>query len=352
MTISPQELDTLRDSLRDLLGAGRPDVAPMPDPGWKARWPALVELGVLALCASEDVGGFGNEVIPALLVSRELGAALDGSPFAASVAATYAITRWLEPVERRRELANAILSGNHIPVLAFLDPGSTIAGEVRVNGRAHLVTGVDHCDSFLLVAPGHDTMTFVPRSDRCAAGSMQTFDVSRSCADVLFRDAPALPVRSVAADRERTERLHGLLLAGDAIGGVELMLERTTAYTRERKAFGKVVGGFQAVQHRIVDHELRVRGAALVVSDAAERMTADAPDADRQALLAEAAVTLNAVSLLHDLLQLTGAIGFTWDYGLHFYERRAHLDARLGRNPRQALRSLAPRAGWPQIRGW
>ncbi|MGH7857259.1 MAG: acyl-CoA dehydrogenase family protein, partial [Candidatus Binatia bacterium] len=268
MTISPEELGSLRDSLRGLLGTSKPDVAPTPDPGWKARWPALADLGVLALCASEEVGGFGNEVVAALLVSRELGAALHGSPFAASVAATYAVTRWVQPAERRTELANAILSGAHIPVLALLEPGSSIAGdgELRVNGRARLVPGVDDCDSFLLVAPDRDTMTFVPQTDRCAADSVQTFDVTRSCADVVFRDATALPLRSTAADRDRTERLHGLLLAGDAIGGVELMLDRTTAYALGRKAFGKVIGGFQAVQHRLVDHALWVRGASLVVS--------------------------------------------------------------------------------------
>ncbi|UGQ11928.1 hypothetical protein LO772_35100 [Yinghuangia sp. ASG 101] len=50
--------------------------------------------------------------------------------------------------------------------------------------------------------------------------------------------------------------------------------------------------------------------------------------------------------MLHDLVQLTGAIGFTWEYGLHLYERRAHLDTRLGHNPRHALLALARTEGW------
>ena len=54
----------------------------------------------------------------------------------------------------------------------------------------------------------------------------------------------------------------------------------------------------------------------------------------------------NAVRILHDLLQLTGAIGFTWEYGLHFYERRAHHDARLAGGSRAAVRSLVEIEGW------
>ena len=84
----------------------------------------------------------------------------------------------------------------------------------------------------------------------------------------------------------------------------------------------------------------------LLVESAAEALTVDRPDRGRSALLAEASVSKHAVHVLHDLVQLTGAIGFTWEHGLHLYERRAHLDARLGRNPRRALVQIAAEEGW------
>ena len=62
--------------------------------------------------------------------------------------------------------------------------------------------------------------------------------------------------------------------------------------------------------------------------------------------LAEASVSSAAGHVLHDLVQLTGAIGFTWEYGLHFFERRIHQDARLAANPRRALQQLADLEGW------
>jgi alkylation response protein AidB-like acyl-CoA dehydrogenase len=100
------------------------------------------------------------------------------------------------------------------------------------------------------------------------------------------------------------------------------------------------------VQHRLVDHAVALRGMSLLADEAAALLAVGAAGADRAVLLAEASVAAQALPLLHDLVQLTGAIGFTWEYGLHVYERRAHLNARLGRNPRRARRLLAGTEGW------
>ena len=343
MTTSAAELAELRGALRRALGSA-PDAVPAPDPEWRARWPLLAELGVLAFCVPEERGGFGNEVEAALVASRELGAALHGSPYAAAVAATAALARSPDP-----GIVEAVLAGEHLPVLAFLDPGSEAVdtvGGLRLHGHARLVAGADECDSFVLTARDRNGFLLVTRGDGEAIESVPTFDVTRSCVDVVFRDAPARRVDVTSETHAMIESLHGLLLAGDALGALEVAHARTTAYARDRKAFGKAIGGFQAVQHRLVDHAVRIRGLSLLADAAAEALAPGAPDADRQVLLAEAGVARHAVAILHDLVQLTGAIGFTWEYGLHYSERRAHLDARLGRNPRRALLALALREGW------
>jgi alkylation response protein AidB-like acyl-CoA dehydrogenase len=157
-----------------------------------------------------------------------------------------------------------------------------------------------------------------------------------------------VPVAADPGGSTRVELLYGLLLAGDTLGGLSRTLDRTVAYARDRTAFGKPIGAFQAVQHRLVDHTLRLRGMTLLAAEAAALLAEDAAvgTASRRVLVTEAAVASGSVAMLHDLLQLTGAIGFTWEYGLHYYERRAHLNARLGRNPRRALSALARLEGW------
>jgi alkylation response protein AidB-like acyl-CoA dehydrogenase len=213
-------------------------------------------------------------------------------------------------------------------------------------GIARAVDGAPGADALVLVdSSSGDSLLLTDPTTWRVDPLAYDFDVSRACGDVVVdagagRALPPTPVAGL---------LYRLLLAADALGGVQRVLGRTVAYALERKAFGRPIGAFQAVQHRLVDHTIRVRGMALTVAAAAGQLTAGAPDAPRQVAVAEVAVTTGAVHVLHDLLQLTGAIGFTWEYGLHLYERRAHHDAHLAANPRAAVGSLARAQGWPDV---
>lgn len=348
MTAAREELVELRQSLERALGIHGAQVVPALDPDWRKGSRSLTELGVSAYCVPESLGGLGMEVAAAFVASYVFGAALHASPYPAIVAAASTLTRGLDRAEDKAT-CEAIASGHSIPTVASLDPDSQLteeAGGVRVDGRARLVPGADDCDSFLVLPEGSSTMLFVRDRNGCSVINRQTFDVTRSAADVCFSGARATPIAGGHAARIRTERLYGVLLAADALGGTERVFERTRAYAVERHAFGRPIGGFQAVQHRLVDHSVQLRGMLLLASEAADQLTRAEDGAERQALLAEAAVASGALHILHDLVQLTGAIGFTWEHGLHFYERRAHLNARLGRNPRAALRSLGVVEGW------
>ncbi len=348
MTASREELAELCRALEGAVGIGSADDAPRLDDDWRKRWRTLAELGVSSFCIPEELGGLGNEAAAAFVASLVLGAALHGSPYPALVAASFALARWLDPSERKGACV-AIASGERLPTLAFLDPSARVvetAGEARLDGCARLVLGAADADAFLVLPSGSPGMYFLGARDGCSLANEHAFDPTRSAADVVFHGARATPLSAGQGERRLTERLFGLLLAGDALGGAERMLERTRLHALERCAFGRPIGGFQAVQHRLVDHTLQLRGMRLLASDAADAMTRGGAEAVRAVLLAEAAVAGGALHILHDLLQLTGAIGFTWEHGLHFYERRAHLDARLGRNPRAALRSLAACEGW------
>jgi alkylation response protein AidB-like acyl-CoA dehydrogenase len=364
VTSTRDDLLAMAATLRKALGTQGHPGAPATDAQWRAQWPALAALGIAAFCIPEDCGGFGTEVPAALMAARELGAALHGSPYPAMIAASCALTRWLDHGTGPRHLvAEAVTSGTHVPTLAFLGPGAVVpAGDGRVSprvtGRAHLVAGAASADSFLVLPHGGDALLFIRRDEACTVSCVDEFDVTRDSGDVDFREAIAMPLKAPPGGRALVERLHGLLLAGDTLGGLSRMLDRTVGYAAQRSTFGTVIGGYQAVQHRLVDHAIELRGMSLLADEAAAQLAGGAllaggavlagktVGADRAVLLAQASVTAGALPLLHDLVQLTGAIGFTWEYGLHLYERRAHLDARLGRGPRRARRLLAEQAGW------
>jgi alkylation response protein AidB-like acyl-CoA dehydrogenase len=332
---SDDEVRQLRHAVRGTLGVPLDDAPPVLDAGWRSRWSALAELGVTALCVPEARGGFGLQVGAAVGVALELGAALHGSPYAGLVASAHALGRARagtdDPVAA--DVLGGILAGT----------GTCAFGRLGPDAIARLVDGAPDADALLLLDPPTGDLVLV--ADPAAwtvEPSRPAFDLSRTCGDVTADLARGVRIGHGAAAGD----LHRLLLAADALGGVQRALDRTVAYAGQRLAFGRPIGGFQAVQHRLVDHAVRTRGLALAVADAARLLEAGSSDAARAVVLAELGVSRGAVHVLHDLLQLTGAVGFTWEHGLHLHERRAHHDARLAGNPRAAARALAELEGW------
>ncbi|WP_007510912.1 MULTISPECIES: acyl-CoA dehydrogenase [Pseudofrankia] len=322
--------------MRGTLGTDRQDLPSAVATEWRLAWPAMAELGVPGLCVPEPLGGFGLRVDAAVMTAMELGAALHASPYAGLTASAHALAQITDdPVVD--ELLGGILAGER--VCAF--------GHLGADGRlARLVDGLPGSDALLLEQPGNGLVLFVDPSSWTVDTAPHHFDVSRTCADVTVdaRGGHRLtaPGHAVA--------LYELLLAADAVGCARRMLDRAVTYAGQRQAFGRPIGAFQAVQHRLADHAVRVRGMTLVVREAARLFGADPVRLRRAAASASLSASSGAPLILHDLLQLTGAIGFTWEYGLHFYDRRAHQDARLAANPRAARRSLADLEGWTHAR--
>ncbi|HET6948896.1 MAG TPA: acyl-CoA dehydrogenase [Acidimicrobiales bacterium] len=302
---------------------------------WRAGWTALAGIGVTGLCVAERHGGVGRRVDAAVAAAQELGAALHGSPFAGVVASAHALAAGADAIPAAADLLPLVLAGDAVCAFGRLGP----------DGRtARAVDGAPDADALVVVDPARGRLVLLAdRSSWHATASPHRFDLTRTCADVAVHDVGAGAGLGDAAD---ADRLHRLLLAADAAGCVRRMLDRTVAYAGQRHTFGKPIGATQAVQHRLVDHTVRARGMSLVVAEAARLLAARAPDASRFVAMAEVGVSSGALHILHDLLQLTGAIGFTWEYGLHLYERRVHQDARLAANPRAASLALAEIEGW------
>lgn len=329
--VTSDDIDQFRAAVDGVLGSASADELASPDPEWRRRWASLVELGVVALCVDEAQGGLGLQVQVAAATAGALGAGLHGSPFAGLTAAAHALGGSHDP--RANAVLRAVLSGE----------GLCGFGRLDAPGIARHVDGAPDLDALVLEDPvAGDLVLFDDPGQWVAALDPVGFDTSRSSATVrvVVDEGLRLPACPTARD------LFGLLLSADALGGTERALARTVAYAGDRQAFGRPIGGFQAVQHRLADHAVRVRGLVLAVREAALLLADGAPDAHRRVVLAELGVHGAVGHVLHDLLQLTGGIGFTWEYGLHHLQRRAHQDARLGANPRGARQSIATIEGW------
>jgi len=124
-----------------------------------------------------------------------------------------------------------------------------------------------------------------------------------------------------------------VLVAADAIGAAERMLERTVEYALQRVAFGRVIGSYQAVKHKCADMLCAVEGSRLLVSRAAQALQAGAPDAPAAAAQAKAFASESCAAVCGESLQIHGGIGFTWEHDLHLYLRRVKADEVLHGTP-------------------
>ena len=257
------ELRQLRDAIRGVIAPSEDGTA-VDAIGWRDSWQSLAALGAVALCVPEARGGYGLATEAAIAVAQELGAALHGSPYPGLVASTHALAAGGDTTEP--QLAD-LVHGRSVIAFGELSVFGTKLELAAPRGIARLVDGAQTADAFLLAVPASRELLLIDAmSCRVEPPSLQ-FDETRLCGDVVLEGEPAM---TIASDHIAPE-LFRLLLAADALGGLQRMLERTVQYAADRNAFGRPIGGFQAVQHRLVDHTVRVRGMQLVVTEARAR---------------------------------------------------------------------------------
>jgi len=148
-----------------------------------------------------------------------------------------------------------------------------------------------------------------------------------ACPVPVDRQLPSLTTR-------RLRQVAVTLMAAEHVGGARWCLETATEYAKVRVQFGRPIGQFQAVKHRLADMAVRVEQMTAVAWDAAVAVSVDSPaeqlDGVELATSTAGALTVDGyVRCSQECLQLLGGIGFTWEHELHLHFKRAHADRQL-----------------------
>ncbi|MFF5571365.1 acyl-CoA dehydrogenase family protein [Streptomyces luteogriseus] len=369
------EQDEIRRTLRELLGKrcgpdelrAAVDTPAGHDP---ALWAALAEqLGLPGLALPETYGGVGCTATELALACEETGRALAPTPLLATAVLAAPLLLALGTDAQRAELLPRIASGALTAALAVPGPALATAlaltghdprGEWAGGGRAGGVQArraeggwqlygqvdqvLDGHSAPLLVVAAHTggfarsrVLLFLVRGD--AAGltrARQTaLDVTRPQGRIQLRNVEAELLGEETVDTlPALARLGGTAaacLAAEAVGAAGRVLERTVEYVGQREQFGRPVGSFQAVKHRLADAYVQVqaaRSAAYYAAWAAATETtaatsgATAPEETAGGLaLAQALEALRRAAA--EGIQLHGGIGFTWEHEAHLYFKRA-----------------------------
>ena len=137
-----------------------------------------------------------------------------------------------------------------------------------------------------------------------------------------------------------------LLYCADTLGCVQHVVSKTTEYAKERTTFGAPIGKYQAVAHRLVDHTVATEQIRLLLARAASTFDSRGDDLRLHAAIAETYIWTHAMSIVSDCIQLCGGIGFTWEWGHHFYLRRVTQNMVLGSGYGRPHLRLAAEASW------
>ncbi|MDR7274666.1 acyl-CoA dehydrogenase family protein [Catenuloplanes atrovinosus] len=318
--------ESLRDSLRDLLRARATAGAPGGDGGFDAEtWRLLaVELGVAGLVVPEELGGAGASLREAALVMEELGRFLAPVPYLGCAVMAATALR----VAGDTALLARIADGSACVALAVPFAGTPATIEVAdgvLTGRVGSVADAVAAD-VLLVPAGGDLYEVAAEGPGVVRTAVVSLDETRPLVDLALSAAPGRRIGPAPGALAAARTAGAALLASEQLGVAEWCLDTTVAYAKTRFQFGRPIGSFQAIKHRLADVWVSVaqaRAVARYAAGAVSGVDLAGPEPRLAAALAQAHCGPVAVRAAEECVQLHGGIGFTWEHPAHRYLKRA-----------------------------
>jgi alkylation response protein AidB-like acyl-CoA dehydrogenase len=318
-----------------------------PDAYDAALWKKIADLGWTALGIPEQYGGVGT-FLDLIVVLEEAGRALLPGPFFATMGLAVPALIEAGTEAQKKEALSAIAEGSARATLAFTEPsgrwdagGVTLAakpagGGWRLDGIKLFVPDAEHADYMVVAArtrgEGEDGITLFMVKGRpkgMMVSPLKTLDMTRRWDEVRFEGVELGADSVMGAPHRGWPHLKRALewataaLCAEMMGGAQKVLEDSTEYAKTRQQFGKPIGIYQAVSHKLADMLVLSESGRSATYYAAWTVDADAPDRSLASSMAKAYVSDAYRKVAGDGIQVHGGIGFTWEHDMHLYFKRA-----------------------------
>ncbi|WP_412741084.1 acyl-CoA dehydrogenase family protein [Krasilnikovia sp. MM14-A1259] len=343
------ERQALRDAVRGLLsGYSTRDATDTPAGFDPALWTRLCrEIGVAGLAVPPEYGGSGATLRESCVVLEELGRTLTPGPMlGCAVLATQTLLRSGDSDACARLLPD-LCGGARIATLAWAgDPDDvpcTASAAGRLTGEVSHILDLASADILLVPArTGDTTILYEVAGDApgVARHEASLLDPTRRLGVLRLTDAPARRIGG-SADLAGMRDLACVALSADQIGAASHALAATIRYVQIRVQFGRPIGSFQALQHRLAGAHVRMEAARSASYAAADALVAGAPDAPALAAVAKIYCSEALQAIAGEMVQMHGGIAITWEHDAHLYLRRAYASAQLFGSPAHHLERLA-----------
>ena len=322
----------------DLVRASLDDSAPY----HQALWQGVVDMGWTAAAIPEAYGGLGLSYLELVVIAEELGRAVAPIPFSSSVYLATEALLLAGSEEQKQAWLPKLAEGSAIGTFASAEgqgpfsPGlvSTTFSNGQLSGEKSVVADAEAASFCVVVARDGDSgevgLYLVElQQEGVQHTSLQTMDMSRSHSSVRFdgADAHALNSGDIQGESliETLLNRAAVLFAWEQIGSADAALEMARDYSLERYAFGRQIGSFQALKHKMAH---MYAGNAVARSNcyyAAWALDTNAPELAVAAATARVSATQALFYTSKENIQIHGGVGFTWEYDCHLHYRRARL---------------------------
>jgi alkylation response protein AidB-like acyl-CoA dehydrogenase len=347
-----EEQEQLRDSVRSVLERECPPTLVRSayegrlEGGGNRLWQVISDLDWPAIEVPESIGGLGMGFVELALIAEEMGRVVAPAPFMSTVAQFVPMVLETASPEQHKSLLGAVLNEGSTGTVAVAEPESgwdisRITTEAvrggdgwALNGRKSFVFDGAEATTVLVVARGTGDSglgVFAVPSETLTVDERKLIDPSQPLADIQL-DGVRVPPDAVLVEPGDQNGADGIrraleqataALAMSMTGTCRIIFETTLQYTKDREQFGRPIGSFQAIKHRLVNMLIALERASSLAYFAALTIAEDDPRRSTAVSMAKAAAGDCQRLIVQDGLQLHGGIGYMWEQDLHFYLKRA-----------------------------
>lgn len=307
-------------------------------------WKGAAEMGWLGAVIPEEHGGAGFGYLELVLIAEEIGRALAPIPFSTSAAAAEAVLL-AGTSEQKGAHLGGFADGSRIGTLALAESRGVVRAQSvettyrngTVSGRKVAVSDAMAANTAVVLARSGSGVALAlvdlarPGVTRTPAPSL---DPTRGCAEIVFDNAPAELIGEEDGGWSLLQRVldRAAVVQGfEQVGGAQRALEITKEQILGRYAFGRQIGSFQAIKHRMAELYAAIELARSNCFYGAWALANDADDLGVAAATARVSASDAFNLAAQEMVQLHGGVGFTWEYDCHmFYRRAQHLGLMLG----------------------
>ena len=306
-------------------------------------WKEMAQLGWLGLSLPEVYGGSGLGMVESAILLEELGRAAYPGPYWPTVLAAAAIEAAGADAQKKRWLS-AIATGDARATLALLDADldwdpAAMTARAEKTPRGWALSGTKrfvpwaHVANVLLIPAraleGPTLFLVDPSAAGLKLSPVQGMDLSTRWVQIDMDKVPAAADAVLGTPGQAAPLLSSLVRRGavgaaaEMLGASRRCLDMAVGYAKVREQFGQPIGSFQAIRHKCAEMLLEVENSHAAVYYAAWALDAKAEDGELAASVAKAYVGDAARKVCGEAIQVHGGIGFTWEYDLHIYFKRA-----------------------------